>query len=147
MLERAKQYDIPTFLFDRSALYEQTSVLRKLQALKVDFIVLAGFLWLLPESIIDNYPQKIVNLHPALLPKYSGKDMYGMRVHQAIALAKEVESGITIHYVNEGYDTGQIIFQQKCSLSTEDTPESIAEKVHQLEYKHYPKVIEAVLIE
>jgi phosphoribosylglycinamide formyltransferase-1 len=110
-----------------------------------DLIVLAGFLWLVPQKIVEAFPNKIINIHPALLPQYGGKGMYGDRVHQAVIENKEKESGITIHYVNEKYDDGDIIFQGRCPVVESDTPDSLAEKVHQLEYKHYPEVIARIL--
>ena len=134
-------------MFDKADLYEQQKILKKLQKSQIDWLILAGFLWLMPLHLIDRYCQKIINIHPALLPKYGGKGMYGMRVHQAVALAKEKETGITIHYVSEAYDEGKIIFQKKCVLDKHDTLQSIAEKVHQLEYKYYPKIIESVLLD
>lgn len=114
---------------------------------KADFIVLAGFLWKIPQKIVDAFPNKIINIHPALLPKYGGKGMYGMNVHKAIKENNEPETGITIHYVNENYDEGAIIFQAKTSISSTDTAENIAQKVHTLEYKHFPKIIEKVILE
>lgn len=145
VLERAKNLDIDTLLIDRNTFYERDFVVEKLQELQTDLIVLAGFLWLIPENLIKAFPQKIINIHPALLPKYGGKGMYGMRVHEAVVENKESYSGITIHYVNSNYDEGDIIFQQKCQLSTNDTPETVAEKVHALEYVHYPVAIEELL--
>jgi phosphoribosylglycinamide formyltransferase 1 len=111
----------------------------------INFIVLAGFLRLIPSAIIEAFPSKIVNIHPALLPKYGGKGMYGLNVHQAVIEAKEVESGITIHYVNRNYDEGSIIFQAKCPVISCDKPETLAERIHELEHEHYPRVIERLL--
>ena len=110
-----------------------------------DLIVLAGFLWLFPSNIIQHFPNRIINIHPALLPKYGGKGMYGSRVHEAIIAEKEKESGITIHYVNEKYDEGQTIFQATTKIDEKDTPDSLASKIHQLEYKHFPEVIQQLL--
>lgn len=141
VLERAKNLGIDTLTFDRTDFYDSKNVLHYLQLRGVDFIVLAGFLWLIPSYLIDAYQGKIINIHPALLPKYGGKGMYGMKVHQAVVDEKDSESGITIHYVNEHYDKGDIIFQAKCKVEAGDTPEKVAEKVHSLEYLHFPKVI------
>jgi phosphoribosylglycinamide formyltransferase-1 len=113
--------------------------------MKPDLIVLAGFLWKIPQNLIDAFPNKIINIHAALLPKYGGKGMYGMNVHRAVKENKEKETGITIHYVNANYDEGAIIKQAKTTVSPEDTPEEIAGKIHQLEYEHFPKVIEELL--
>jgi phosphoribosylglycinamide formyltransferase-1 len=142
VLERAKNHNIPHFTFGREDFYKTKKVDEVLSINNIDFIVLAGFMWLIPERFITQYPQRMVNIHPALLPKYGGKGMYGMHVHEAVVENKEKESGITIHWVNEKYDEGQIIFQAKCVVLPDDTPEMVAEKVHQLEYAHYPKVIE-----
>ena len=145
VLTRARQHNIPTMVFDRPGFYETGLVLEKLLSEGINFIVLAGFLWLIPLDIIQAYPGKIVNIHPALLPKYGGKGMYGSHVHQAVIDNNDKESGISIHYVNEKYDEGAIIFQAKCPVLPGDTPESLAERIHVLEYKHYPEVIEKLL--
>lgn len=145
VLERAKRLGINTFVFDREMFLKTGEVLDFLIKESPDLIVLAGFLWLVPTDIVEAFPNKIINIHPALLPQYGGKGMYGDRVHQAVIGNKEKESGITIHYVNEKYDDGDIIFQGRCLIDESDTPESLAEKVHQLEYKHYPEVIRQVL--
>jgi phosphoribosylglycinamide formyltransferase-1 len=113
----------------------------------VDWIILAGFLWLIPESILKAFPQKIINIHPALLPAYGGKGMYGMKVHQEVIASGESESGITIHYVNEHYDEGNIIFQSRCAITAEDTPGTLAAKIHELEYEHFPVVIRKLVSE
>jgi phosphoribosylglycinamide formyltransferase-1 len=112
---------------------------------KIDFIVLAGFLWLVPENIIEQYDGRIINIHPALLPAYGGKGMYGEIVHKSVIANHDKESGITIHYVNKLYDKGDVIFQTRCKVDPSDTPDSLAEKVHALEYLHYPKVIEDIV--
>lgn len=145
VLTRAEKLGIPYFVFNRSEFYHSPTVLEKLKEYAIDIIVLAGFLWLVPEYLTQAFPNRILNIHPALLPKYGGKGMYGGKVHEAVKEANEPETGITIHYVNERYDEGQIIFQGKCGLTTEDTPETIADKVHELEYEHYPRVIEEVV--
>jgi phosphoribosylglycinamide formyltransferase-1 len=144
-LERAKMYRVETFIFSRDQLINTTFVADNLKKRGVDLIVLAGFLWLIPTALIESF--KIINIHPALLPKYGGKGMYGMKVHQAVVDNKEKESGITIHFVNEKYDEGAIIFQAKCEVLESDTPEDVAAKVHQLEYKYFPVVVEKVLNE
>jgi phosphoribosylglycinamide formyltransferase-1 len=145
VLERAKKLNIRTFVFDRKMFFESDEVLNLLSEISPDLIVLAGFLWLVPEKLIKAFPNRVVNIHPALLPEYGGKGMYGDRVHQAVIDNGERESGITIHYVNEKYDDGNIIFQGKCPVETRDTPESLAAKVHQLEYEHYPRIIKQLL--
>jgi phosphoribosylglycinamide formyltransferase-1 len=144
VLERAKKYNVPTFTFDKSQL-EGGLVTKELRAFEVDFVILAGFLLKIPNNLLQAYPNQIVNIHPALLPKYGGKGMYGMIVHQAVKDAKDKETGITIHLVNENYDEGKIIFQAAVPVSLEDSPEAIASKVHQLEYKYFPNVIESLL--
>jgi len=144
VIERAKILQIPTEIFSKEELY-QSKVLQKLNSLQPDLIVLAGFLLKLPIEIIESYPNAIINIHPALLPKYGGKGMYGMNVHKAIVENKEKETGITIHYVNENYDEGNIIFQKKVTVLITDTPEVVAEKIHELEQKYFPIVIESLL--
>lgn len=146
VIERAKSLGIPFYIFDRKTFYESDEILNNLKRHDIDLIVLAGFLWLVPSNLLQNYPGQIVNIHPALLPKYGGKGMYGSRVHQAVIDAGELQSGITIHYVNDRYDEGRVIFQTACDIVPGDTPESVAEKVHKLEYRHYPKVIEDLLM-
>lgn len=145
VIQRASELQVPVFIFNRADLYESGRVLQYLQSSETDWIILAGFLWLLPENIVQHYNKRIVNIHPALLPGYGGKGMYGMRVHQAVIDAGEKESGITIHYVNTEYDTGDIIFQAKCPVSTGETPETLAAKVHRLEYEYYPKIVEKLV--
>jgi len=142
-LKRAETRGIETLVFSREEFYHSEELLEKLKKRGIDLIVLAGFLWLIPDYLIRNFT--IINIHPALLPKYGGKGMYGMNVHKTVVNNKETETGITIHYVNEKYDEGQIIFQAKCEVSENDTPEDVAEKVHNLEYKYFPGVIEEVL--
>lgn len=145
VLERAKRLQIPSIVFNRKAFYDSHIVLDIIKAQKPDLIVLAGFLWKFPENIIQAFPDKIINIHPSLLPKYGGKGMYGHFVHQAVIEQKETESGITIHYVNENYDQGAIIFQAKTDVTGEDTAESLAQKIHQLEYEHFPKIIASLI--
>ena len=142
VLERARNFGIPTKTFDRQQFRESTVVLEWLQEKNVTHVVLAGFLWLIPTYLVQAFPHKIINIHPALLPKHGGKGMYGMKVHEAVKLARDYETGITIHAVDEKYDEGEVIFQASCPVHDDDTPELIADKVHQLEYKYYPIVIE-----
>ena len=145
VLDRCDRLNINAFYFNKHAFLKSDCVLTILKNLNPDLIVLAGFLWRVPENIIDAFPNKIINIHPALLPKYGGKGMYGMNVHNAVKENRETETGITIHYVNDNYDEGAIIKQVKIPVFEGDTPENIAGKVHQLEYEHFPKVIEELL--
>lgn len=145
VLERAKRLNVPTFVFGREDFYHSDMVLNELKRLDIDMIVLAGFLWKVPDAIIEAYRERVVNIHPALLPSYGGKGMYGMKVHESAIAAGEKESGITIHYVNDHYDEGATIFQARCEITPEDTPDTLAEKVHALEYEHFPRVIKEVL--
>lgn len=146
VISRAKRHNVPVFVFDKKDLQYSTKVEQALENHHTNWIVLAGFLLLFPKKLIALYPNKIINLHPALLPKYGGKGMYGMHVHKAVAENKEIETGITIHFVNEAYDEGTIIFQAKTKVLNTDTPEMIADKIHVLEQKHFPKVIEKLII-
>jgi len=145
VIERAKKFQVPTEIFSKEELCE-SKVLQKLNNFAPDLIVLAGFLLKLPKSMIESYPNTIINIHPALLPKYGGKGMYGMNVHKAIVENKEKETGITIHYVNENYDEGNVIFQKKVTILITDTPEVVAEKIHELEQKYFPGVVSDILI-
>lgn len=145
VLKRAQQLGVDTIVFTRSELYQEGVVLEHLRRLSPDLIVLAGFLWMFPPVILQEFQNKVVNIHPALLPKFGGKGMYGMRVHQAVVDQKEKESGISIHLVNEAYDEGKLLFQKSIPLSPEDTPEALAQKIHALEYEHFPQVIEKLL--
>jgi len=143
VLDIANEEKIPAYILDKKEYYGTgDQLLRVLAKHEVDGIILAGFLWLVPLYLIENYPQKIINLHPAILPKYGGKGMYGMHVHEAVWKNKEKVTGITIHEVNARYDEGKIIFQVNCRIDAKDTPHDIAHKVHQLEHRHFPKVIE-----
>jgi len=142
-LVRAASFGVETMVFTRDDLQVNSAVIDYLQKQKTDLIVLAGFLWLIPQSLIDRFTT--VNIHPALLPQYGGKNMYGSFVHEAVIRNGEKHSGITIHYVNEKYDEGAIIFQAHCEVKTDDTPESLAARIHQLEYQHYPRIIEQIL--
>ncbi len=145
VLEKAFKWGIPVKLFNKEDLYSNEKVLNKLIEDKIDLIVLAGFMWLLPENIIDEFDGKIINIHPALLPKYGGKGMYGNKVFEEILKKKEAMSGITIHYVNKNFDEGEIIYQAKCRIDKGDTVEMLAEKTHRLEHHYYPVVIERIL--
>tara|TARA_R110002096_G_scaffold65410_2_gene159324 strand:- start:5567 stop:6130 length:564 start_codon:yes stop_codon:yes gene_type:complete len=144
VFERCKRLKIDTVLFSKEDFFNSDVVLNQLKEV-TDYIVLAGFLLKIPSTIIDAFSNKIINIHPALLPKYGGKGMYGMHVHKAVKENNESETGITIHFVNENYDEGAIIFQAKTMVENSDSPEDIAQKIHVLEYKHFPKVIESVI--
>ncbi len=145
VLKRAATLNVRSVFFDRKELYQKDKVLRYLTMYKIDFIVLAGFIWLIPENILDLYEKRIVNIHPALLPGYGGKGMYGERVHEAVIANHDKESGITIHYVNKFYDEGDIVFQVRCKVDRKDTPDTLAVRIHSLEYEYYPKVIEELV--
>tara|TARA_R110002050_G_scaffold128925_3_gene250356 strand:+ start:506 stop:1078 length:573 start_codon:yes stop_codon:yes gene_type:complete len=145
VLRRAKNLDVASISFTKDELFSEDGVLRILKESNPDLIVLAGFLLKFPEIILKEFPHKVINIHPALLPKYGGKGMYGNFVHQAIVENNEVETGITIHYVNENYDEGAIISQKRVKLSENETPETVAEKVHKLEYEWFPRIIEELL--
>ncbi len=147
VIERAKILNIPYVVFNKETFYNTENIIQILEKEKIDLIVLGGFLWLVPKYLLKKYTDKIINIHPALLPKYGGKGMYGQRVHEAVIANHDKETGITIHFVNEEYDRGKIIFQAKCKVESSDTPETIANKVHKLEYEFYPKVIEKLLQE
>jgi len=144
-LERAQQLGVPSLYFGRDDFYSTTKVLETLREQEIDLIVLAGFLWLVPQNIIESYEGKVVNIHPALLPKHGGKGMFGMCVHQAVVESGETETGITIHYVNGKYDDGDTIFQAKVEVKSTDTPEMVAQKIHELEYEYFPKVVEQLI--
>ncbi len=145
VLERAGKYGIDTLVCSREDFYSSHKVINYLKNKNISHIVLAGFLWLVPENLVQSYEGKIVNIHPALLPKYGGKGMYGMHVHKAVIENNEEKTGITIHHVNPKYDEGNIIFQATCPVKENETPESLAQKVHQLEYEYYPKIIEQLI--
>jgi len=144
VLDRAKKFGVPTVIFSKEDL-NSGKVLQNVLEFQPDLIVLAGFLWKFTEDLINAFPNAVINIHPALLPKFGGKGMYGMYIHKAVVEKKEIETGITIHYVNENYDEGNIIFQQNVALLETDTAESVAEKIHELEQKHFPEVIEKLL--
>jgi phosphoribosylglycinamide formyltransferase-1 len=145
VLERASRLNIPNKSFGKNDFIDTDEVLNLLKE-NADYIILAGFLWKIPEKIIAAFPNKIINIHPALLPKYGGKGMYGMHVHNAVVENREKQTGITIHYVNENYDEGAIIFQKSFEVLKSDSPEDVAEKIHKLEYEYFPKVIEKAIL-
>jgi len=145
VLKIAEENNIPTLLIEKDRFFNGDCYLPELQKHNISFIVLAGFLWKLPAALIAAYPKKIINIHPALLPKYGGKGMYGNNVHEAVISAGEKESGISIHYVDELYDHGEVIFQAACKVDENDTAESLAQKIHALEHAHYPAVIDSLL--
>jgi len=146
VISRAHSLFVDVHIFTRDDFYNSNKVLDILAQYSTDLIVLAGFLWLVPENILDSYKNKIINIHPALLPSYGGKGMYGARVHEAVIAAGEAKSGITIHHVNKLYDDGQIIFQKEIEIDKNETPDSLAGKIHLLEHKHFPEVIESLLV-
>jgi phosphoribosylglycinamide formyltransferase 1 len=145
VLQRADNFEIPTHIFDRNEFYKTDEVVDLLKNLEIDFIVLAGFLWLIPKNLIHAYPGRIVNIHPAILPKFGGKGMYGDHVHQAVMAAGETEGGITIHYVNENYDEGEYIYQARYRINKNDNLEMVKFKGQQLEHQHYPRVVESLV--
>jgi phosphoribosylglycinamide formyltransferase 1 len=145
VLQRAQNAGIPTFIFSAKELKDTEVVEKKLEEFNIDFIVLAGFLLKVPHSLINKFPNKIINIHPALLPKYGGKGMYGEHVHKAVINAGDAQSGISIHYVNDNYDEGAVIFQARCDVFINDSPESLAARIHELEYKYYPVIIEKIM--
>ena len=145
VLERARKHGIESINFSREDFYGSRQILNVLKEHQVDYLVLAGFLWLIPEYILDAFPNRILNIHPALLPKYGGKGMYGMHVHREVIKQGETHSGISIHLVNKEYDKGKILFQATVPVSRNDTPDDLAQKVHELEYEHYPRVVEAFI--
>jgi len=145
VLQRAQKFGVETVVFSRDELYKSDKVVKTLVENEIDFVILAGFLWLIPLSVLQKYPNRIINIHPALLPKYGGKGMFGHHVHEAVIANREKVSGITIHYVNEHYDEGNIIFQATCAISQNDTADSLASKIHELEYAHFPVVIEKLI--
>lgn len=147
VLAMAQSHQIETLVITRKSFYESEAILETLAAHRIDLVVLAGFLWLVPGYLVKAFSRRIVNIHPALLPRYGGKGMYGHHVHEAVWQAREPESGITIHYANEHYDEGDILFQAKCLLLPEDSPDDIARKVLELEHYYYARVIERVLRE
>ena len=144
--QRAKALEIPSYSFTKEEIMEGTQLLKLLSDYNIDYIILAGFLLKVPATLLNTYPNRIINIHPALLPKHGGKGMYGDRVHKKVIEMCDSKSGITIHFVNEKYDEGEIIFQESCSIHPEDTYEDVAAKVHQLEYAHFPRIIEETIL-
>ena len=147
VIQRARRLHIPVVVFDKKTFYDSERIIDLLRNQPIDLVVLAGFMMLIPEKLVQAFPRQIINIHPALLPKYGGKGMYGHFVHEAVVVAGEAESGITIHYVNEVYDEGEIIFQATCALTPTDTPEDVARKVQLLEHEHYPRVVGQLVAE
>ncbi len=147
VIARAQKFNVTCRIFTREEFYHSDKIDKILKDNNIDFIVLAGFLWLIPSSVIQAFPGRIINIHPALLPKYGGKGMFGHHVHEAVIANKETQSGITIHYVNEHYDEGNIIFQATCEVKKDDTPDTLAARIHKLEYTHFPVVIKKLLEE
>jgi len=145
-LDRAATFGVPTTVFDRDTFYNTSEIETLLQSNSIDFVVLSGFLWKVPEKMVALWPNSIINIHPALLPKYGGKGMYGMHVHDAVVANKETESGISIHLVNKQYDEGHLLFQAKCAVLPTDTSLLLAQKIHQLEYAHFSEVIENYIL-
>jgi len=145
--QRAQKLGIPAYYFGRADFYDNGRVLRFLQERDIDWVILAGFLWLVPEDILSAFPNRVINIHPALLPAYGGKGMYGHHVHEAVIANKEKESGITIHIVDKHYDRGTTLFQAKCQLTDSDTPDTLADKIHQLEQTYFPVVIEKAVLQ
>jgi phosphoribosylglycinamide formyltransferase-1 len=146
VLDIGRQKGIPTHVLRREEFYKTENILEIFNKYSIDFVVLAGFLWLVPAYLVHTFWHRMLNIHPALLPKYGGKGMYGMRVHEAVIKNGEDESGITIHYVNEQYDEGDIVFQAKCKVTQDDTPESLANKIHQLEHRFFPEIIQQQIL-
>ncbi|MEO6884360.1 MAG: phosphoribosylglycinamide formyltransferase [Bacteroidia bacterium] len=145
VLKRAENVNVESVVINKKDFFETEKINFLLAEKKIDWIILAGFLWMIPSSLIKKFPNKIINIHPALLPKFGGQGMYGMNVHKAVIAAQEKESGISIHFVNEKYDDGKIIFQARCEISENETSESLAEKIHQLEHLHFSKEIEKIV--
>ncbi len=145
VLKKAVMHGINSIVFGRQEFYESDKITKKLIDYSIDLVVLAGFLWLVPDHLLNSFENKIINIHPALLPKYGGKGMFGHHVHEAVKAAGEEESGITIHYVNKEYDKGEIIFQARCKLSPDDNPKMIAQKVLALEHQHFAKTVDRVI--
>lgn len=146
IIDKAKDLGLECRVFDRDE-WKSGIICKELNAAKTDFIILAGFLWLVPSQIIKSFPDKIINIHPALLPNFGGKGMYGMKVHETVIAEKEKESGITIHLVNEEYDKGEILLQKKIAITENETPSSLASKIHELEYQFFPKTVEKYINE
>lgn len=146
VVQIGQQFNKPVLVITKENFLNSNAALQKLQGLQIEFIVLAGFLWKIPEAFVQAFPNKIINIHPALLPKFGGKGMYGLHVHQAVVENKEKETGITIHYVNEHYDEGQIIAQHSCPVGQSDTPETVSKKVQQLEHTYFAQVLKKLVL-
>jgi phosphoribosylglycinamide formyltransferase 1 len=146
VLKRAGILGVPSDSFSRKEFYETNRIPDLLREHEIEYIILAGFLWMVPGAVLNAYPDRILNIHPALLPRYGGKGMYGMKVHETVIANQDKESGISIHKVNERYDEGEILFQARCGIEQTDTPESLAEKIHELEYRYFPRVIESYIL-
>lgn len=141
VIERAQRLNIPVVIFNKKVFSKTDKIVEMLQLQGIDWVILAGFLWLVPDNLTRAFENRMINIHPALLPKYGGKGMWGHHVHEAVVANKEKQTGITIHYVNEHYDEGKVIFQAKCEVTENDTPENVAAKIHELEYQYFPEVI------
>lgn len=141
VIERGQRLNIPTLIFNKKLFTKTDKIVEILQSQGIDWVILAGFLWLVPNNLTRAFENRMINIHPALLPKYGGKGMWGHHVHEAVVANKEKETGITIHYVNEHYDEGKVIFQAKCDVYENDSPENVAAKIHELEYQYFPEVI------
>ena len=146
VLERAKNLSVETAVFDRNTFYNSSQVLDTLIDAKIDVLILAGFLWLVPSNLLITFPNRIINIHPALLPDFGGKGMYGMKVHESVIRERRTRSGITIHLIDEEYDRGRILFQTECPVLPGDTPDDLAGRIHQLEHRYYPEVINEYLL-
>ncbi len=142
VIQRARKLNVPTIVFNKQNFAKEDTVVNILEKTQIDWVVLAGFLWLVPQNLVHAFPNKIINIHPALLPKYGGKGMWGHHVHEAVVQNRETESGITIHLVNEHYDEGKVLFQANCQVTPQDTADDVAQKIHSLEYEHFPKIIQ-----
>jgi len=147
IVKRANKMDIPVYIFTKYELNNFVNLHKKLQSIDVDIIILAGFLLKIPAIMVDSYPNRIINIHPSLLPKYGGKGMYGRNIHKAVIENKETESGISVHFVNQNYDEGKIILQKKCAISTNETVETLIQKIQKLEHNYFPSAIEKTLIQ
>jgi len=145
VLERASKLHIPSYVFNRNTFYQSELVLEVLRNASIDVLVLAGFLWLIPDYLLQAYPKRIINIHPALLPDFGGKGMYGMKVHESVIREGRKKSGITIHLIDEHYDRGQTLFQAECPVMPDDSPEDLAQRIHQLEHRYFPETIKSFL--
>lgn len=142
VIKRVRKLNVPSLVFNKQNFAKEDTVVNILENNQIDWVILAGFLWLVPQNLVHAFSNKIINIHPALLPKYGGKGMWGNHVHEAVVQNKETESGITIHLVNEHYDQGKVLFQANCQVKPQDTADDVAQKIHTLEYEHFPKIIQ-----